>query len=190
MHRRYATLAAVDSKQQVVLTARRVDFEAFDVWIRKHLRPTDVVTLEATSNAWHVYDLLVPLVASVTVANPIQVALIAKARVKTDPRDALTLARLLAAGMLPSVWVPPVEVRELRALGAHRRRLIKLRDAGPQPTAGGAAVRAHSLSASWRSIRISRSAVVGGTRPAGIRKAASSPRPEHPGPPRTAGQRG
>src|SRR5947208_7509717 len=141
VHRRYATLAAVDSKQQVVLTARRVDFEAFDVWIRKHLRPTDAVTLEATSNAWHVYDMLVPLVASVTVANPMQVALIAKTRVKTDPRDALTLARLLAAGMLPSVWVPPAEVRELRALGCHRRRLIKLRDAGPQPTAGGAAVR-------------------------------------------------
>jgi transposase len=127
VHRRYATVAAVDSKQQVVLTARRIDFEDFDVWIRKHLRRTDVVTLEATSNAWHLYDMLVPLVASVTVANPIQVALTAKSRVKTDPRDALTLARLLAAGILPSVWVPPVEVLELRALGGHRRRLIKQR---------------------------------------------------------------
>jgi len=63
----------------------------------------------------------------VTVANPIQVALIAKARVKTDPRDALTLARLLAARMLPSVWVPPTAVRELRALVAHRHRLVKQR---------------------------------------------------------------
>jgi transposase len=127
VHRRYATVAAVDSKQQVVLTARRIDFEDFDVWIRKHLRRTDVVTLEATSNAWHLYDKLVPLVASVIVANQMQIALIAKTRVKTDPRDALTLARLLAAGMLPSVWVPPVEVRELRALSGHRRRLIKQR---------------------------------------------------------------
>jgi transposase len=127
VHRRYATVAAVDSNQQVVLTARRIDFEDFDVWISKHLRRTDVVTLEATSNAWHLYDKLVPLVASVTVANPMQVALIAKSRVKTDPRDALTLARLLAAGMLPSVWVPPAEVRELRALSGHRRRLIKQR---------------------------------------------------------------
>ncbi len=127
VHRRYATVAAVDSKQQVVLTVRRIDFEEFDIWIRKHLRKTDVVTLEATSNAWHLYDKLVPLVASVTVANPMQIALIARTLVKTDPRDALTLARLLAAGILPSVWVPPVEVRELRALGSHRRRLIKQR---------------------------------------------------------------
>ena len=127
VHRRYATVAAVDSKQQVVLTVRRIDFQDFDVWTRKHLRKTDVVTLEATSNAWHLYDKLVPLVASVTVANPMQVALIAKTLVKTDPRDALALARLLAAGILPSVWVPPAEVRELRALGGHRSRLIKTR---------------------------------------------------------------
>ena len=71
VHRRYATVAAVDGRQQVVLTARRIDFENFEAWIRKHLRRTDVVTLEATSNAWHLYDLLVPVVASVTVANPI-----------------------------------------------------------------------------------------------------------------------
>jgi transposase len=127
VHRRYATVAAVDSRQQVVLTVRRIEFNDFDVWIRKHLRKTDVVTLEATSNAWHLYDKLVPLVASVTVANPMQIALIAKTLVKTDPRDALTLARLLAAGILPSVWVPPAEVRELRALGGHRSRLIKQR---------------------------------------------------------------
>ncbi|MDQ6672315.1 MAG: transposase [Chloroflexota bacterium] len=84
-------------------------------------------THASARNAWHLYDMLLPLVASVTVANPIQVALIAKARVKTDPRDALTLACLVAVGMLPSVWVSPVEVRELRALGAHRRRLVKQR---------------------------------------------------------------
>jgi transposase len=127
MHRSYATVAAVDVNQQVVLTARRIDYEHFDDWIRKNLRLTDAVTLESTGNAWHFHDLLAPLVASVTVANPIQVALIAKARVKTDPRDALTLARLLAARMLPSVWVPPSEVRELRALVAHRDRLVKQR---------------------------------------------------------------
>jgi transposase len=87
---------------------------------------TDVVTLEATTDAWHLYDKLVSLLASVVVANPMQIALIAKTLV-TDPRDALTLARLLAAGILPTVSVRPAEVRELRALGGHRSRLIKQR---------------------------------------------------------------
>jgi hypothetical protein len=47
-----------------------------------------VVTLVATSNVWHLYDRLMPLVESVTVANPMQIALIAKTLVKTDARDA------------------------------------------------------------------------------------------------------
>jgi hypothetical protein len=32
VHRRYATVAAVDRTQQVVLTARRIDFNDFDEW--------------------------------------------------------------------------------------------------------------------------------------------------------------
>jgi transposase len=34
------------------------------------------------------------------------------------------LARLLAVNLVPAVWVPPLHVRDLRALLAHRRRLV------------------------------------------------------------------
>jgi len=44
---------------------------------------------------------------------------------ETDNRDVLHLARALAANLIPEVWVPPLEVRELRALLSHRRRLVK-----------------------------------------------------------------
>jgi transposase len=52
--------------------------------------------------------------------------------VKTDKKDTMTpstalrtgLAKLLAVGMIPAVWVPPAQVRELRALINHRQRLI------------------------------------------------------------------
>ena len=71
------------------------------------------MVLEATSNAWLFYDQLVPLVASVTVAHPLAVKLIAAARVKTDSHDTIKLARLLVANLVPAVWVPPVHVREL-----------------------------------------------------------------------------
>ena len=53
--------------------------------------------------------------------------LISAARVKTDARDTIKLARLLAANLIPSVWVPPLPVRELRALVTHRKRLVKQR---------------------------------------------------------------
>ncbi len=58
-------------------------------------------------------------------AHPFLVKLIASARVKTDTRDTLHLARLLLAGMVPEVWVPPQPVRELRLLIAHRQRLMR-----------------------------------------------------------------
>jgi transposase len=66
------------------------------------------------------------LVAEVKVANPIRVKQIAEARTKTDKRDALILAKMLAANMIPEVWVPPVYVRELRQLISQRRRLVEM----------------------------------------------------------------
>jgi transposase len=72
------------------------------------------------------YDQLVGLVARVVVAHPAKGKLIAEARVKTDKVDVLTLAKLLRADMLPEVWVPPMHIRDLRALLSHRRRLVAL----------------------------------------------------------------
>jgi transposase len=72
-------------------------------------------------------DVIAPLVGQAVVANAYQVKLIAAARVKTDKHDAWSLARLLVADLIPEVWVPPVHVRELRALISHRRRLIQIR---------------------------------------------------------------
>src|SRR5215472_15763192 len=124
VHKHYVVVGAVNTQQQVVLSPRRVDLDDFLSWSQQHLRSTDAVVLEATTNAWHLCDQLRPLVTSVTVAHPLLVKLITTARVKTDARDTLHLARLLAAGLIPTVWIPPQEVRELRALIAHRNRLI------------------------------------------------------------------
>jgi transposase len=123
VHRQSITVAGVDKEQQIVLRPRRVALCEFANWAHANLTPTDAVVLEATSTAWTLYDQLQPLVASVTVAHPGKVQGIATSRVKTDPRDALHLARLLAAGLIPAVWVPPPAVRELRALLVQRQRL-------------------------------------------------------------------
>src|SRR5258708_4059855 len=116
-------VGAVDVHPHVVLAPRRFGFETFDEWAPAHLTHADAVVLEATSNAWLLYDHLQPLVAEVIVAHPQAVKLIAAARVKTDARDTIKLASLLAANLIPAVWVPPQEVRELRSLGTHRNRL-------------------------------------------------------------------
>ena len=124
VHKQYVMVGAVNRLQEMLLPPRKVSLAEFEGWANKHLRPTDEVVLEATTNAWYLYDLLEPLVEQVVVCHPPQVKLIAAAFVKTDKKDTMTLAKLLAVGMIPAVWVPPVHVRELRALINHRQRLI------------------------------------------------------------------
>jgi transposase len=127
VHKRSVMVGAVDAQQQVVLRPLRLSWDRFERWRQQHLHTTDAVVLEATSKAWHLYDHLVPSVASVTVANPLLIKWISAASIKTDGHDTLKLARLLAAGLIPAVWVPPEPVRQLRALVSHRSRLIRQR---------------------------------------------------------------
>ena len=52
--------------------------------------------------------------------------LVTGVKVKTDKKAALTLAQLHAAGMLTGVWIPPVEVRKMRAVIAQRSKMVRL----------------------------------------------------------------
>ena len=125
IHKHYCVIAGVDREGRVLLQPVRIEHADLESWLKKHLGSTDQVVLESTTNAWYVYDLLAPLVERVVVANPIRVKQIAQARVKTDIRDTLILARLLAANLVPVVWVPPAHVRELRQLLSQRRQLVE-----------------------------------------------------------------
>ena len=125
IHKHYCVIAGVDREGRVLLPAVRVEHTDLESWLKKHLCSTDHVVIESTTNAWHVYDLLAPLVERVVVANPIRVKQIAQARVKTDIRDTLILARLLAANLVPEVWVPPAHVREMRQLLSQRRQFVE-----------------------------------------------------------------
>lgn len=124
IHKHYCVVAGVDREGKVLFHPVRVGHADLEGWL-KNLRTTDHVVIESTTNAWHVYDLLEPLVERVVVANPIQVKQIARARVKTDIRDTFILARLLAANLVPEVWVPPQHVRQLRQLLSQRRQLVE-----------------------------------------------------------------
>ncbi len=125
IHKQYVMVGALSADGEVLLRPRRVGIGRLPEWVQKHLRSTDHVVIEATTNAWHIHDLITPLVARTVVAHPPEVKKIVNARVKTDERAVIDLARLLSANLIPEVWVPPVEVRDLRSLIAHRWRLVK-----------------------------------------------------------------
>jgi transposase len=124
IHKHYSVVAGVNFEGQVIVEPVRIEHADLEEWLAKHIQATDYVVIESTTNAWHIYDVLEPLAGKVLVANPIKMKQIAQARVKTDIRDTLILARMLAANMIPEVWVPPVHVRNLRYLLSQRRQLV------------------------------------------------------------------
>lgn len=90
------------------------------------LAPTDRVALEVTGNAAEIARIIAPHVAQVIVVSPHDTG-ISRARAKTDRLDALTLARLLAAGELDAVWVPDEWTRAMRRRLSRRSQLVRSR---------------------------------------------------------------
>ncbi len=129
LHKKYIVIGGVNQEQELVLQPRRMDLEHFAEWLPKNIHKEDAVVLEATTNAWDLYDQVVPYAGKTVIVHPGAVKLIAGAQVKTDKVDVFRLARLLAANLIPEVWVPPQPVRDLRALIAHRTRLVRTRTA-------------------------------------------------------------
>lgn len=127
VHKHYLIATGVDEQLHQVLGPKRVDLVHLKRWMSSNLRCDDAIALEMTTNTWQVHDEFLPHVRSVTVVHPPHVALITRSQVMNDKVASLILARLLAKGLLAGIWVPPKEVRELRALIAQRSKMIRLR---------------------------------------------------------------
>jgi transposase len=126
LHKHYLVAVGVDANLNQTLGPQRVELAHLEAWMRKTLTRQDAVALEMTTNTWDVYDALSEHVHSVTVVHPPHVALIVRAQVMNDKIAASILARLLAKGLLAGIWVPPQEVRDLRALVAQRSKMTRL----------------------------------------------------------------
>ena len=93
----------------------------------QEIKPARVV-IEICSIAGWVCDVLWELGVEVQVANTSDDAWRwRKVKQKDDRRDALKAARLSAVNQLRTVYVPPLEVRQWRALITYRQRLVRRR---------------------------------------------------------------
>jgi transposase len=126
IHKHFMVAAGVNAARKEVLPPQRVPWESFKEWIQHSLTGQDRVVIEMTTNTWDIHDALLPHVHSVTVVHPPAVKAVINADVMTDKIAARILARLLAAGMLVSLWIPPCEVRDLRALVAEHHKMSVL----------------------------------------------------------------
>jgi transposase len=128
VHKHSIEVCALDTRGKVVFRGKtgclRQELVAF---ARAHLKKTDHVALEATTNTWAIVAVLGPFVARVVVGNPLKTRAIAEAKVKTDKVDAEVLAQLLRCDYLPAVWQPDDRTQQLRALLTHRAALMTQR---------------------------------------------------------------
>jgi len=127
LHKYYLVATGVDTDLNKVYGPRRVDLIDLEDWIQKVITRQDALVVEATANAFMLYDALAPHAHSVTIVHPPHLALVVHSQVKTDKIAAYHLARLLAKDLLESIWVPPQEVRDLRTLVGQRDKMIRLK---------------------------------------------------------------
>lgn len=85
------------------------------------------VAIEASGTWWWLVDLLEGLGHQPVLSHPKQTKAIAAARLKNDRVDAERLVLLLRGDLLPTVWIPPAELREARELLRHRVSLVWVR---------------------------------------------------------------
>jgi transposase len=125
LHKHTLEVCALDGKGKCLFRMTvACDRKALDEFGRKHLRKTDRLAVEATTNPWAVAEILRPFVAAVVVGNPLQIKAIAQAKVKTDKIDAEVLAQLLRCDYLPAVWHPDEHTQKLRRLTTVRAGLV------------------------------------------------------------------
>jgi len=87
------------------------------------------IAVESTASWWWFVDTARRLGHHVVLSHPKLTKAIATARLKSDKVDAVMLARLLKADLLPMVWIPGERDRHIREWLAHRGRVVRTRTA-------------------------------------------------------------
>ena len=126
IHRTFAEAVMIDGDRLIRLGRIKMSRDHLAAFAAK-LTSEDHLVIEATGNAHAVVEAVAPFVGRVIIANPRQVHLIAKARIKTDVIDATVLARLYASGFLPEVWVPDQSTLRLRRQVTRRNQIVRQR---------------------------------------------------------------
>jgi transposase len=85
------------------------------------------VAVESTMNWIPFYENLESLGCKVMLSNPLQTKAIASARIKNDKVDSRVLADLLRTNLLPTAYIQPRDIRDLKELVRQRVSYVELR---------------------------------------------------------------
>lgn len=127
VHKSFIQGCILDEEGRVILEQKfKNDPQSMDTFLLNVHREDSKIVLESCSTWQYAYDYLDDAGYNVALANPLQVALIAKSRKKTDRNDAKILADLLRTNLLPTSYAAPHDIREQRQITRHRASLVRL----------------------------------------------------------------
>jgi len=128
-HKRYTVATQMD-QQGVILGQVRLKNDPDSLrTFASSLPPGSKIALEATEGWYYFYEMLESYCPEFYLAHPLKTRAIAEARIKTDKIDSTILAHLLRANLLPTSYIPPREIRDVREILRYRASLVSLRTA-------------------------------------------------------------
>lgn len=89
--------------------------------------PNIPVAVESTMNWIPFYENLESLGCKVLLSNPLQTKAIAHARIKNDKVDSEVLADLLRTNLLPTAYIQPRKIRDLKEIVRERSNFVEMR---------------------------------------------------------------
>jgi len=126
-HKKYSVFTSIDEECKVQFT-KRVEHER--ECFRDFLRtlPTDSpVAVESTGNWYWIIDEIERSGHQPLLVHAAKAKLMMGQINKTDKLDSTGLAKLLRNGTLPSIWIPPSEIRDQRELPRMRLAMVHMR---------------------------------------------------------------
>ena len=126
IHKRYC-LGIIEENNKVIAKMRFSNTEQGWSDFLKKEDDIDSVIIEAGSVSERTLRYLEDLNVQVKMVHPKKARLIAEATIKTDELDAKRLIDLEKVGVLPEVWIPPREIRDVRHLCRYRYFLVQIR---------------------------------------------------------------
>jgi transposase len=127
LHTREQSVASLDTTTGEVRQLRlRHDGDEVERFYAALQLPV-TVAIESTGYALWFHALMRRLGHTVVVGDAAKIRASVVRKTKTDRRDARHLLTLLTENRFPTVWVPDPVTRDVRALIAHRMRLVRLR---------------------------------------------------------------
>jgi transposase len=126
-HKHYSVATKMDEQGRVLEQVRLHNDPQTLVGYVKGLPWGSKIALEATGSWYYFYEVLEDTGAEISLAHPLRTRAIAEARIKTDKIDSTILAHLLRTDLLPTSYIAPRKIRDIREVLRYRASLVFLR---------------------------------------------------------------